>query len=581
MGPAITCIVEFALQFVRGCLGARFELCISCNKAFAGLVFLFLGLLGVETQGLAQTVSPSGSSYAPGIVWVRFTDADAQHGLNKADSGISGNAVERYGITSVKPGFLDFLQRQPQTESIVACGSTFAVYFDSQHPPEEVAAALAQDRDVLYAEPVPVRSVDGRAPRVAPNDPFYGIQENYLNRLELPAAWDVVKGDHGDVVIAFVDSGVDWRHEDLRSNAWRNPGEVQDNQSDDDANGYVDDVHGYDFGLDKPYSPGVITPIDHLEHGTRIAGVAAAVSDNSIGVSGSSWNAEFMSVGVSCGGSSDRACHMVPGVLYAASQGADIINVSLGGYEYSSTESACIDAATDMGALVVAAAGNDGINIDKHPYYPASYVRVLAVGATARERDLLLYNFGSTVDVFAPGSFVSSTIPGDQYDHSVTGSSIATPLVAGIAALVRTAFPEYSADQVRERIRQTADPIGHVNPPEYSGLLGHGRANAVRAVTEAWSFPPQLIMHGSYPNPFAMTTRIVFDLPVEARVRVEVMSMLGRSVWQGPSEMMNAGYGRHYVVDGRHLASGAYFYRLRAEYYTDARLASGMILLVR
>ncbi len=543
-------------------------------NAFFILVLLWCSLI---QQTAAQSGGTSSLSVVPGRVWARFVAHTAPAGLNKAVL----DGIGRFSITGVEPAFANLLKGQPQTESIAECGSVFAVSYNGGHNPHDVAAVLAQDSSVIYAEPMPVRYVTAQSLPVEPNDPLYGQQSEYLGRLELPAAWEIVKGNQGDVVIAVVDTGVDWPHVDLRANAWSNLGEIPDNDRDDDSNGYVDDVHGYDFGVNRPYAPGTGFSVRHMVHGTQIAGLAAAVADNAIGITGSGWNARLMSVGVSCEGSASRICHAVTGVLYAASHGADIINISLGGYEYSATEAACVEAATDMGALVVAAAGNEGLNIDVQPYYPASYARVLAVGVTGRSGDAHLFNYGSSVDVFAPGGPIITTIPGDGYDHSASGSSYAAPLVAGIAALVRTAFPTYSADQVRERIRRTADSIDYANPPEFTGLLGYGRPNAFRAVTGEWSFASQLVMHGSYPNPFNFVANVVFDLPVESRVSVEVVNVLGRRVWQGPSVEMDAGFGQVYTVDGRGLASGAYFYRLRAESFTNVWVGDGTMLRVR
>ena len=329
-----------------------------------------------------------------------------------------------------------------------------------------------------------------RRERINPNDPRFNEQPE-LELMRLPEAWDVVKGEDGSprVVIAVVDGGGEWRHEDLRANVWTNEDEIPDNGIDDDNNGFIDDVHGVNFanGDDTNNDPTGLpeTPGSAL-HGTTVAGSASAVTDNSVGVAGAAWNAELMHINAGCAGGDNLICYGYEGILYAAMSGADIINAS-----WSSVVAVdqgvrrvdqTLDLATDMGALVVAAASNDNVSNDIIRTYPARSPRVLSVGATrkATRRRAGFSNYGRLVNVFAPGVDILTTGSGNDY-VLIDGTSFSSPLTSGVAALVKTRFPAMDPDALREHIRLTSDNIDAENPG-FEGQLGRGLVNALAAV---------------------------------------------------------------------------------------------------
>lgn len=433
-------------------------------------------------EAFAQRV-PTDSLFVPGEVYVQFVDGFSPGSGDRTVSRLFDRLVERYNIIAVKRSFPSLSKVARKTDQISALDRIYTVHFDESFSPKQVASALALDPNVAYAEPKFIRYIREKGLSIVPNDPlFEAHQARYFELLQLPKAWEIAKGEQGDALIAIVDDGVYWEHEDLRANAWTNPGEMPSNGIDDDQNGYVDDVHGYDFGRDRPYDPGEILHPSHGKHGTAVAAMAVAVTDDGIGMAGTSWNSRFISLGSSCT-SGGGLCDAYEAIVYAATHGADIINASFGGPGYSKTEALIIQGVTDMGALVVGAAGNEGWNVDRSPSYPADYPRVLSVGATSNDYDMVHFNYGANVDVYAAGRRVTS-IHDDGYSHFWSGTSFSSPLVSGIAALVKTAFPDYNADQIREQIRFTADPIDHANVPEFEGLLGFGRVNALQAVTE-------------------------------------------------------------------------------------------------
>ncbi len=424
--------------------------------------------------------------FVPGTVWVQFVSGKAPtSGAGKIGSGVFDQVDDLYGAYAIQEAFPFLEASDLQSESVEGLKRVYSVRFDVRHSPQEVAAALMRDPSVEYAEPKVVSRTFGSHRMSTPNDPLYADMAPYFERAQFPEAWDMVKGEQGDVVIAIVDSGVNWRHEDLRNNVWVNLGEVAGNGLDDDGNGWVDDVHGYDLALDKPYQPGDATSIDHASHGTTVAGMAVAVADNGTGITGTSWNAKFMSIGAACEDLSDNSiCRDLTAVAYAARMGADIITASYGSYYYSHFAAMVYQAALDMGSLVVAAAGNEAVNSDVYPSYPANFPSVLSVGATRLDVDINRLNYGRTVDVYAAGLDLTGLQLRTGYEEGVWGTSFSAPLVAGLAAMVKTAFPGFTPHQVREQVRYTADRMENLHIPELYGLLGRGRANAYRAVSQ-------------------------------------------------------------------------------------------------
>ncbi len=400
-------------------------------------------------------------------------------------------------IESVEAAF-PFLEKltgnRAQLASVQALKRVFRVRYGADISPYQAAAMIANNPEVKYAEPqyrgfidsvpMPVNhDPSGMYSPLIPNDPMFA-DEGYMQFLEITKAWDVVKGEEGEVVIAIVDSGVAWDHPDLAENLWDNLGEVPDNRIDDDNNGFIDDVHGWNVysnsGDARPLRQGPDS------HGTEVAGAAVAVANNGLGLAGTSWNAKFMAVNVVCGPNSEFFCEMGKGVLYAAMNGAHIINASYGYHteEYSLTLEAVYQAAEDLGSLVVAAAGNDEVKLGGfRGHYPGSFLTTLSVCGTFGDSYNNIYNYGYGVDVCAAGNQVVSTTLNHGYG-SYSGTSFAAPLTSGVAALVKTRFPEFTPPQVREQIRATADHGIYDSNQHLPGLLGRGYVNAYRAVTE-------------------------------------------------------------------------------------------------
>jgi len=440
------------------------------------------------------------SGYEPQVVIVQFApDIWIAEGSAKTGQTAFDQKAHRYHVRSMTRmyPFLDYVVPNEKTaENLVALRHTYYLRYDADVIPEQVARDFMKEAYVTYAEPVLLNHSDISIQQSdEPDDPYYD-QQSYLQHLQLPEAWGTIKSNDTlpPIVIAIVDTGSDWRHEDLHSNVWTNTDEISSNGIDDDNNGFVDDIHGVNFCNDPgPNSdPGYLNfgAFDGF-HGTAVAGVASAVSDNGVGISGAAWNAQLMHIKAVCPNLNQNFHY--EGILYAAINGADIINNSWGSTHSAPINppryvSQTIDLATDMGSLVVASAGNRPLDFNDYPHYPASYYRVLSVGATEKDsRKVAAFSsFGKAINVFAPGVNILTTFPNNKYNTS-KGTSFSAPLVSGLAALIKTQFPDITPDALRERIRLSSENIDMYNAPFLSGRLGKGYVNAVASL-----LPPTL-----------------------------------------------------------------------------------------
>ncbi len=298
----------------------------------------------------------------------------------------------------------------------------------------------------------------------APNDVRFKGQMNY-NRLNLKKAWDINHGKK-DIVVAVIDTGVDVEHEDLKANLWKNKDEIPDNQIDDDKNGYVDDTWGWNFDQNNN------SPIDGNRHGTHVSGTIGAVGDNGIGIAGVNWSTSIMPLKFLSDRGSGVTENGIKATIYAANNGARVINASWGGGGPSRAMEDAIRYAYSKGTIFIAASGNSKANTDRKPHFPSSYdvPGLISVVATAGRGVLSSFsNYGSfSVDVGAPGSDIYSTLPGSLYGR-LSGTSMATPMVTGVAALMLSEAGELTPLQLRNGIMNATVPF-----PAYKGKIATG-----------------------------------------------------------------------------------------------------------
>jgi len=454
-------------------------------RSFQILLLLFTLLIGMPPLWAAGD-----PFYVPGQIIVKFTDEVNPAAAAKADGppvlGVASldRTIQRCEVSHLQPLF-------PHKTSQL--GRICQIDFPPGRDVLEVTAAFAADAHVLYAEP---RYIDRLC--TVPSDPDYlaGMQW-YLDKVQAPLAWDVARGN-SSVVIAIVDQGVDWNHPDLAENIWVNPGEDLDgngqitgtdfNLADDDSNGYADDFFGWDFGgYGYPDWNPMENPGPYPPHGTHCAGIAAAVTDNALGVAGMSWNCSIMAIKVTEDENS-AVYYGYEGIQYAADNGADVINISWGRSvgNPSQAQQEIIDSAFARGCIIVAAAGNDPGVLPPDTcglYWPAWYDHVTAVAAIDQDDYIAEWSYyGDWADVCAPGVDIYNTFWDNTYG-SLDGTSMAVPVVAGVAGLAKKLQPDLDSDEFESRMRTTSDDIDHLNPG-YEGWLGGGRLNAYRALQE-------------------------------------------------------------------------------------------------
>ncbi|GAA5146085.1 hypothetical protein GCM10023213_38620 [Prosthecobacter algae] len=291
--------------------------------------------------------------------------------------------------------------------------------------------------------------------------------------IDAPEAWQHTTGSRA-VKVAIIDTGVDYHHADLAANIWKNPGEIPGNRQDDDLNGYVDDVYGWDF-----YA-GDNAPLDSHDHGTHCAGIIGAAGNNRDGVVGVNWRVSLVSVRFSSAEGFGTTSDAIDAVNYTTQLGVDLTSNSWGGSENSLLLKEAIQQAGEAGILFVAAAGNHGRDLDRTPTYPASYDldNIVAVASTTHADKLSSSsNYGTlAVDLAAPGSEILSTLRNGSYG-TASGTSMAAPHVAGALALARSVAPGMPADQLKNRLLLSADRL-----PGLHNLVSKARLNVGRLI---------------------------------------------------------------------------------------------------
>lgn len=337
---------------------------------------------------------------------------------------------------------------------------------------------------------------------ITPNDTFFDNQW-YLNQIQAGDAWDIEQGS-SEVVIAIIDTAMDITHPDLDGNIWKNEDEIPGNGIDDDNNDYIDDVNGWDFVYDdndpSPDFHGSYVE-DGISHGTATASIAAAEGNNKNGITGLSWHSKIMPLKVMDGTGTGYSEYVAKAIYYAIDNGADVINLSFMGFRWSDDMNTAVKRAWEAGIVVVAASGNTpdyigGTDLNEFDEYPACIDQyeddqwVLGVSATdTLDQKALFSNYGSMcIDISAPGMDMFSArtyrpeYPGFDvfYNDDWSGTSFSTPVVSGVAALIKSLNPGLSAPEINHILIASGDDIDGVNP-NYEGELGK-RLNAYKAL---------------------------------------------------------------------------------------------------
>ena len=312
---------------------------------------------------------------------------------------------------------------------------------------------------------------------VVAGDPRPAQAGNAGSDIRVKALWDRGIVGNRDILVAVIDTGIDYTHPDLAANMYTNPGEIPGNGIDDDSNGVIDDVHGANFTGATPVGNG----LDDNKHGTHCAGTIGAVGNNGTGIVGVNWEASIMPVKFLDANGSGTLANALSSINYATQMGAKVMSNSWGGGGYSQALYDAIKKARDAGILFVAAAGNDASDNDGVPSYPASYQldNIVSVAATDNRDALASFsNYGkNSVHVAAPGKNILSTVPGGGYEI-FSGTSMACPHVSGMATLLWSENPSLTYLEVKDRLIATSTPVASLR----SGVVAKGRVNTVNLV---------------------------------------------------------------------------------------------------
>lgn len=480
---------------------------ISQNKSFMrNIVILNLVVLLVSVA--SASAHPALDNYAPNEIIIKLRDTATGRGLRALSSDVGlpqglDELNERYRVREIKPLLTDIRQRQQKITLLDAESKTsltqkakhildrlkrapkditapdlsriYKIKFDYEPQSaagglQEVVEAYQNNPNVEYAELNYIVSADLTA-----DDQFYRSQWS-LQKIHAPEAWDISIGS-SQIIVAVVDTGVDYNHRDLQQNMWVNEAELNGIVGrDDDRNGYIDDIYGYNFIYNNN------DPADDHGHGTHVAGIIAAKGNNKLDIAGICWSARIMALKFMGSGGEGTTADVILALHYAVENGADIISNSWGSNSESKALKDAIDYAYSQGVILVAAAGNDNSNL---PHYPAGYENVFSVTATDIDDNRWpLSNYGDWVDIAAPGVNILSlkadgTSQGRSYNPStvvMSGTSMATPHVAGACALLLSINPFLSHNQLYETLTTTVDPISP------GVCLSNGRLNLSKAM---------------------------------------------------------------------------------------------------
>jgi len=478
----------------------------------------------------------------PGQFIVKFKSPLGK--ISGVNTSSLSNAVAKYNVESSKQLFSD--AKNDMLKEKLNLNNVYVMKTDKSADIQKIVDELNKELNVEYAEPVYICEMDSE-----PNDPRYSDQF-HLRQVKAPEAWDIQKGD-STIIIGVVDTGVDWDHEDLAEVIWSNTDEIPNNGIDDDGNGYIDDIRGWDFvtgvsGSDDndahPSEDGGApdnNPMDFAGHGTHVAGIAAAHTNNNIGIASVSYGVKVMPLRIgyrtNAGGGLGYSSWMAEAFIYAADNGAHVANLSFGNSGQAIKDAAYY--AFKKGMLITVSAGNDNKN---SPSTLCSQEYVISVASVKNNDTKAGYsNFGENVEVSAPGgssgNYILSTIVhpssfygGNKYTQ-MQGTSMAAPLVASAAALVKSHEPSLSVIDLFSRIVETTDNINDINP-NHRELLGSGRINVYRALTENVYATPKFNVISSTIDDGSGNNNGILDPGENVNLKVKL-----RSVWQSASQV--------------------------------------------
>ncbi len=508
-------------------------------------IALFSVLCFVKAS-FAQTVAPG---YLDGIVHFKLDDNSVLELDPYQNNIVALNLIlTTFGVDTIYKPF-----KLPSTP----LDKIYRLRFSNIALVEDLITQLELLPDVEFAEKSPIHTTSA-----TPNDLQAGQWSLY--KVQAEQAWNLTTGSSG-VVIAIVDNAVMHSHVDLAANRWVNTAEQGGLPGlDDDFNGYVDDVYGYDVadGDNNPEPPPGTLNTSGFIHGTHCAGIASAVTNNGNGVAALGYNCRIMSVKCTKNtGEGNSLTNTQDGIFYAMRAGADVISMSFGAKGDGMVSQLVINQAYSSGIVLIAAAGNN--NTDT-AFYPGAYSNVIGVGATDQNDVRASFsNYGTWVDVMAPGVSINSTLPegGNTYGER-SGTSMATPLVAGLAGIVKSYFPSATNADIKQKIQQGCENIDGLNPG-YSGKLGAGRINAYHSLSPVGILSvPDENGFSLFPNPIASGNSLFIQWKEKAneKIQIRLLDLAGKLILETQTSLQSNGQSE--LTEIKHLSPGAYMLSL-------------------
>lgn len=503
---------------------------------------IFSLFLSSSVVSRGQTIYPN---YSDGIIYLKLKDTCMLELSPYSFTNLNLNQV--FTDYSINTTLID--KPFPNALLSLSLSKVYRISFPTYGDVDSLITDLENINIVDYAEKIPLISVT-----YIPND--VSPLQYHLTKINAIQAWDITQGSP-IVVIAIVDNAVRITHSDLYANIWVNPGETPGNFLDDDLNGYTDDINGYDVadGDNNPNPPLTIDDSSPFVHGTHTSGISSSVTDNNNGIASLGFNTKIMAVKCTPDAQTGNVLtNAYDGVYYAIQSDANVISMSWGGTGSSLTDQSMMNLANSLGIVLVAAAGNDDTN---EFHYPAAYNNVIGVGSTD-QNDIKsgFSNYGNYIDVMAPGSGIYSTLGGTDNSYgSLNGTSMATPLVAALAALVISQHSSYTPAEVEQAIENGCDNIDLVNP-SYIGQIGAGRINAFKTLSLVGieNMLNQTNIVHIYPNPANEKITVSFNKEIlDINGDISIYNMKGELVFLQKSMFNN-----NFIIDIGALVPGEY-----------------------
>lgn len=521
-----------SIAHIRVVAALAVMLAIVAPAALAQVARPQFGAADLAASRVGTIASSSGGRVVAGALYVSLR---APGGLTEAIAiarragldPITASALGFYRPLSEKRDGARLQSLEPQRRARIeemarALARVVELHYDGGMHPEVAARMMMASAAVEYAEPVPAGSVESSS--FIPNDSLIG-QEQHLERIKAYEAWDLWKGD-SNTVIGIVDAGIDNTHEDLAPNIRENPGEEgldslsrdkRTNGVDDDENGVIDDWRGANLNAPGDGSPHGDTR--NVQHGTAVAGSAAAATNNRIGIAGVAFQCQFFPV-KTMPVNGNALTKSYAGIEYCAREGMNVVNCSFGDRDFSRTQQTFVTYLIELYDIaIVAAGGNDPMYGQR---YPAGFRGVMGVGALDAN-DVLATNFGEQIDVSAPVG--ATTVDNNRYTAGLVATSFSSPVAAGVVALARSRWPSLDAQQALAHVRLTSDTIAADG--ERYRLTGYGRVNALRAVSVDPMSRPAIVVDTLWLDDSTGAPREIFTIGERGEIRLRLHNLLG------------------------------------------------------